>query len=55
MSSDYAFVFGDFNVHQREWYNYFGGADRVADICYCFSTSNYLTHLLNSDDYISSY
>ena len=55
MSSDYAFVFGEFNVHQREWCNYFGGTDKAAELCYCFYISNYLTRLLNPDGYLSFY
>ena len=55
MSSDYAFVFGDFNVHQREWFNYFGGTDKAAELCYCFYISNYLTHFLNPEGYLSFY
>ena len=29
-----AFVFGDFNVHHKDWLTYSGGTDRPGELCY---------------------
>ena len=39
------FVFGDFNVHHKDWLIYSGGTDRPGNFCYKFSFS-YLIVLL---------
>ena len=31
------FVFGDFNVHHKDWLTYSGGANRPGELCYNFS------------------
>ena len=41
------FVFGDFNVHHKDWLTYSGGTDRPGKLCYNFSISNDLTHMVN--------
>ena len=41
------FVFGDFNVHHKDWPNYSGGTDRPGELCYNFSISNDLTQIVN--------
>ena len=41
------FVFGDFNVHHKDWLTYFGGTDRSGELCYNFSVSNDLTRMVN--------
>ena len=41
------FVFGDFNVHHKDWLTYFGGTDRPGELCYNFSISNNLTQVVN--------
>ena len=41
------FVFGDFNVHHKDWLTYSGGTDRTAELCYNFSISNHLTQMVN--------
>ena len=41
------FVFGDFNVHHKDWLTYFGGTDRPGELCYNFSISNDLTQIVN--------
>ena len=41
------FVFGDFNVHHKDWLLYSGGTDRPDELCYNFSTSNDLTQMVN--------
>ena len=41
------FVFGDFNVHHKDWLTYSGGTDRPGELCYNFSISNDLTHMVN--------
>ena len=28
------FVFGDFNVHHKDWLTYSGGTDRPGELCY---------------------
>ena len=41
------FVFGDFNVHHKDWLTYSGGTDRPSELCYNFSISNDLTQIVN--------
>ena len=41
------FVFGDFNVHHKDWLTYSGGTDRPGEQCYNFSISNDLTQMVN--------
>ena len=42
------FVFGDFNIHHKDWQTYSGGTDGPGELCYNFSISNYLTQIVNS-------
>ena len=37
------FVFGDYNIHHKDWLANSGGTDRCGELCYNFSTSNDLT------------
>ena len=39
------FVFGDFNVHHKDWLTYSGGTDRPGELCYNFP--NDLTQMVN--------
>ena len=41
------FVFGDFNIHHKNWLTYSGGTDRAGELCYNFSISNHLTQMVN--------
>ena len=46
------FVFGDFNVHHKDWLTYSGGTDRPGELCYnlcelCYKISNDLTQIVN--------
>ena len=41
------FVFGDFNIHHKDWLTYSGGTDRTGELCYNFSISNNLTQIVN--------
>ena len=41
------FVFGDFNVHHKDWLIYYGGTDQPSELCYNFSISNDFTQLVN--------
>ena len=41
------FVFGDFNIHHKDWLTYSGGTDRTGELCYNFSISNDLTQMVN--------
>ena len=41
------FVFGDFNVHHKDWLPYSGGTERPGELCYNFSISNELTQIVN--------
>ena len=45
-------VFGDFNVHHKDWLKYSGGPDRPGEICYNFSISNDLTQMFNFPSHI---
>ena len=40
-------IFGDFNVHHKDWLAYYGGTDRPSEFCYNFSISNDLTQMFN--------
>ena len=42
-----AVVFGDFNIHHKDWLTYSGGTDRSGELCYNFSISNNLTEMAN--------
>ena len=44
------FVFGDFNVHHKDWLTYSGGADRSAELCYISQTTllKWLTFIIGS-------
>ena len=41
------FVFGDFNIHHKDWLTYSGGTDRPGELCYNLSISNDLTQMVN--------
>ena len=41
------FVFGDFNIHQKDWVTYFGGAGRPGEHFYNFAISRDLTQMVN--------
>ena len=41
------FVFGDFNVHHKDWLTYSGGTVRLGELCYNFSISNDLAEIVN--------
>ena len=41
------FVFGDFNVHHKDFLNCFVGTDKPGELCYDFSVSNDLTQVVN--------
>ena len=40
-------VFGDFNVHHKDWLTYSCGTDRPGKLCYNFSFSKDLTKMVN--------
>ena len=46
------FVFGDFNVHHKDWLTYSGRTDRFGELCYNFSISNDLTQMVNFPTWI---
>ena len=39
------FVFGDFNIHHKDWLTYSSGTDQPGELCYNFSISNDLTQM----------
>ena len=41
------FVFGDLNVHHKDWLTYSGGTNGPGELCYNFSISNDLTQMVN--------
>ena len=41
------FVFGDFNVHHKDWLTYSGGTDQPGELCYNLSISNDLPQMVN--------
>ena len=46
------FVFGDLNIHHKDWLTYSGGTDRPGELCYKFSISNDLTQMVNFPTWI---
>ena len=48
-----SFVFGDFNVHNKDWLTYYGGTDKPGELCYNFSISHDLTQMINFPTRIS--
>ena len=46
------FVFGDFNVHHKDWLTYSGGTDKTGELNYNFSISNDLTQTVNFPTWI---
>ena len=45
-------VFGDFNIHHKEWLTNSSGTDRLGAPCYNFSISNDLTLIVNFPNWI---
>ena len=45
--SNNVFVFGDFNIHHKDWLTYSGRTDRPGELCYNFSISKDLTQMVN--------
>ena len=39
------FIFGDFNIHHKDWITYSGRTDGSSKLCYNFSISNDLTQV----------
>ena len=46
-SSAIVFVFGDFNIHQKDWLTYFDGTGRPGERFYNFAISSDLTQVVN--------
>ena len=46
------FIFGDFNIHHKDWLTYSGGTDRSGELCYNLSISNNLTQMVNLPSWI---
>ena len=49
------FVFGDFNVHHKDWLTYSGEIDGPGELCYNFSASDDLTQMVNFPTQIPDY
>ena len=41
------FVFGDFNIHNKDWLTYSDGTDQPGELCYNFSISNDFTQMVS--------
>ena len=41
------FVFGDFNIHHKDWLTHSGGTDQPGEPCFNFSISDDLTQMVN--------
>ena len=41
------FLFGDFNVHHKDWLTYSRGTDTSGELCHNFSISNDFTQMVN--------
>ena len=48
------FIFGDFNIHHKDWLTNSGGTDRLRELFYNFSISNDLTEIVNFSTWISN-
>ena len=46
------FVFGDFNVHHKDWLTSSGGTDRSSELCHNFSVSNNFSQIVNFPTWI---
>ena len=46
------FVFGDFNVHHKDWLTNSGGTDRPGELCYNIFISNDLSQIVNFPTWI---
>ena len=46
------FVFRDFSIHHKDWLTYSAGTDRPGELCYNFSISNDVTHIVNFPTWI---
>ena len=52
------FVFGDFNIHHKDWLTYSGGTDRSGELCYNFFylkwrySDNFPTHISDCGSHI---
>ena len=49
------FVFGDFNVHHKDWLTYSGAIDRPGKLYYNLSISNDLTQMVNIPTWIADF
>ena len=49
------FIFGDFNVHHKNWLTYSGGTERPGELCYTFLISNNLIFPTQIPDYDSQF
>ena len=49
------FVFGNFNVHHKDWLTYSGGIDQSGELCYNFSMTNDLTRMVSFHSRIPDY
>ena len=49
------FVFGDFNVHHKDWLTYSSGTDTPGEPYYKFLISNNLTQMVNFPTWIPDY
>ena len=45
-------VFGNFNIHHKDWLTCCGRTDRPGEFCHNFSISNYLTQMVNFPTWI---
>ena len=53
--SAHVFVFGDFNVHHKDWLTYSGRTVQPGELCHNFSVSNDLTQMVNFPTGIPDY
>ena len=45
-------IFGEFDVHHKDWLTYSDGTVRPGELCYNFSVSNSLTQIVNFHTWI---
>ena len=52
INPSFVFVFGDFDIHRKDWLTYSGGTDGPDELCYNFSFWNDLTQMVDFPTWI---
>ena len=52
IKQSFVFVFGDFDIHNKDWVTYSGGTDGLDELCYNFSFWSDLTQMVDFPTWI---